>query len=833
MKLFLNAYKKLLFDYTNLVIIFFLLILVFFGYHSINFRLDASSESLTLEGDKDVEYYRFIKERYGSDDYLIVTFDPIQKDLFSKSSLRDLGYIKNKISNINNVESVTTILDAPLINSPKISFDDIPNGIKKIEDGNVDIELAKKELISSTLYKNVLISENAEITTILIKFISNKRYNSLLKEKSLLLDKKKKSNLSKIEFNKITNLSKEIISQRKIIAKQHSDIIYEVRNILSEYKNNYNIHIGGVPMIALDSINFIKNDIKIFGFAVLCFVVFILFTIFRSVSWVLPPLLVCFFVVLTMIGILGLLDWPITLLSSNFIALLLILTLSITIHVTVRVNELSRKNKNLNKKDLIFLAIKKIATPCFYTSITTIVAFLSLVLSGIKPVMDFGYIMSIGIVISFIYSFLLLPIFLIYNKSKFIKEKKSNMVDIIINYMFYLVKTKGYLLIILFITIVLLGVIGVTKISVENSFINYYKKSTDISKGMLVIDNKLGGTTPFDIIIDAPKNLNKDKYEDKFDDFDDFDDLEEANIAQDTNCSYDNGYWFTRSGITTIRKIHNYLDGLSETGKIISFNTAIDMLQSLNNDNPIDTLLLKVACRKINNDIKEILFKPYLSEDGNQIRFSIRIFESSEDLQRIKFVEKVNHDLITNFQLEKEQLNINGVLVLYNNILSSLFSSQILTIGFVFLAIFIMFIILFRNFYISVLAIIPNISVAILILGIMGLFNIALDIMTVAIASIAIGIAVDDTIHYIHRFIEELKKDKDYINAIKRTYDTAGKAMYYTTVIISFGFSILIFSNFVPTIYFGLLTALSMILALLLNFLILPLLILWFKPIKF
>jgi len=819
-----KIYQKLFLGKPNLIFLIFICVTCFSTYHALDFKLDASSDSLNLKNDKDVEYYREIVKEFGSDEFLIVTYDPINKDLFSDDSLADLKELRRKLLEINDVSSVITILDVPLINSPKISFEDLPAGIRRISDGNVDKNLVKAELTTNPLYSQNLIDLNAEISTILIKFKRDEAYYKLLNKRDSLRKVARDDRL--LNEEKLKNVESNFSKYHQSNLKKQRYNIKIVRQILSDYQDNYNIHIAGVPMIIADSIDFINSDIKIFSLLILIFTILTLLLIFKSLKWVVAPLLICVGVIISMLGLLGFLDWPVTLVSSNFISLLFIITLSMNIHLMVRYREILTKEKNISQIDLILWSVKKVSLPCFYTSVTTIVAFGSLIMSDITPVIDFGYMMAIGILISYLFTFILLPNLLTINNDDIVNHSREyNVLTNSINYFYQLVRKKSSLIIIIFSSLFLLAIIGMFRLTVENSFINYYKESTQINKGMRMIDSKLGGTTPLNLVIEAPRSVKtEEKYEDEFEDFFSEDDFEED------KCQFSNSYWYNSNNIDLIDRIHDYLSNLPEIGKVTSLSSSLFILKSLNGDADLDDFILTLACNKTSEDIKNTLFYPYLSDDGNKIHFSARIIESSKNLRRNELIKRIESDLVTKFNLEEDDIHLNGILVLYNNILQSLFKSQILTLIFVFFVILIMFLLIFRNIKVSLIAIIPNIIVAVFILGVMGLTNIPLDIMTITIAAIAIGIAVDDTIHYTHRFEEELKKDGNYIEAVKRSHNTIGKAMYYTTAIVGFGFFILVFSNFVPTIYFGFLTTLSMVFALLADFLLLPVLFVKFKP---
>jgi predicted RND superfamily exporter protein len=822
-----KIYQKLFLNNQSLIFLIFICLIGFFSYHSLNFRLDASSDSLNLENDKDIDYYRQMTKEFGSDEFLVITYSPINDDLFSDNSLNDLKEIKRKLYEINDINNIVTILDIPLINSPKISFEDLPSGIRKISDEKTDLILAKKELISSPLYSENLIDLEGKITTILVKFKRDETYHQLLEKRNSL--RKLQDDFRLFDDQKLQEIEENFTKYHHNILEKQAQNIAIIRQILSDYQSKYDIYIGGVPMIIADSIEFINNDIKIFGLLILFFTILTLLLIFRSLKWVIAPLLVCVSVIIAMLGFLGMINWPVTLVSSNFISLLFIITLSMNIHLMVRYKEIFAEHKNLNQKDLIFLSVKKMSTPCFYTSITTIVAFGSLVISDITPVIDFGHMMAIGIIISYIFTFTLLPNLLLFNDDKIThKNKEYPILQSSIEYFYHLVEKRPKIIFKIFTILAIFAIIGIFQLVVENSFINYYKKSTEINQGMRVIDDKMGGTTPLNIVIDSPKILQKteEEIEDEFENFFLEDDFEEQ------ICPFSQGYWYNSYNIKLIDDIHNYLDQLPETGRVMSLSNSFSMFKSLNSGADLDNFILTLACNKTSKEIQNILFYPFLSDDGEKLHFNIRIKETKKDLRRNDLISKIKKDLNEKFNLEEDRIHLNGMLVLYNNILQSLFESQILTLSFVFVVILGMFLILFRNIKLSLLAIIPNIIVAIFILGIMGWMNIPLDIMTITIAAIAIGIAVDDTIHYIHRFREELKIDRDYLAAIKRSHNTIGRAMYYTTSIIGFGFFILVFSNFVPTIYFGFLTTLSMIFALLTDFLLLPILLTKFKPIK-
>jgi len=517
-----------------------------------------------------------------------------------------------------------------------------------------------------------------------------------------------------------------------------------------------------------------------------------------------------------MVGLLGLLSWKVTVISSNFIALMLILTMAMNIHMSVRYLQYKKENPNISNSESIQWTSERMFWPILYTVLTTICAFLSLIFSDIKPIIDFGWMMTVGLLVSLTITFTLLPAILnILSKDNSIykDEKKS----IITSFLCKVAKKNTKTIFLSAFFIVVISIIGISKLEVENSFINYFDKKTEIYKGMKLIDDKLGGTTPLDIIVKFPDKEETQKSDDDFDSWDD----DEKDDAK---------YWFTRNKIDRITKIHDYLNNLEEVGKVISFASMVRVAEDLNEGKELQGLEMGVLYTKIPDSIKKEIIDPYISIENNEARISLRILESKEDLRRNELIKKINYDLENQLGLKKEEFKLAGVLILFNNLLQSLFKSQILTLGVVMAGITVMFLILFRNITLSLIGVVPNFMAAFLILGIIGLLEIPLDMMTITIAAITIGIAVDNSIHYIYRFKEEFKKTTNYNTALEKCHNTVGVAILNTSITIIFGFSILVMSNFIPTIYFGVFTGIAMLLAMISVLTLLPKLILVVKP---
>ena len=571
-------------------------------------------------------------------------------------------------------------------------------------------------------------------------------------------------------------------------------------------------------MIADDMMTFIKSDIIVFGIGVLLFIIGTLWFVFRKLIWIIVPISSCFFSVIIMTGLLGLLGWKVTVISSNFIALMLILTMAMNIHMSTRFLQIKEDYPNKKILELITLTTNKMFWPILYTVLTTIIAFLSLIFSGIKPIIDFGWMMTLGLITSFIITFTLLPSLISFVPYKIFHYKRYD--DSKITSFFAKLSQNNHKTIFtITIVVIVLSLVGISRLEVENSFINYFSKKTEIYKGMKLIDEKLGGTTPLEIILKFPKKEKQKNNDD--DEFEDWDNEE----SQD-----DDKYWFTKDKIDRISSVHNYLDNLPQVGKVLSFSSIIDVATILNNNKPLGLLEMGVLYSKIPESIKSEIIDPYISIKDNEARINLRIIDSQENLRRNDLIKKINYDLKNELGLEQSEFKLAGVLILFNNLLQSLFKSQILTLGLVMIGIFGMFLILFKNIKLSLIGVVPNFIAAFFILGVIGLLGIPLDMMTITIAAITIGIAVDNSIHYIYRFKEEFNNSNDYNKTLDLCHSTVGKAILNTSITIVFGFSILVLSKFIPTIYFGIFTGLAMLLAMVSVLTLLPSLILIVKP---
>ena len=817
--MFAKIYRKLIIDFSKVSIVIIFSILSYFLYFSKDFKLDASSDSLLLESDKDLKYLREVNERYGSKDSLVLTYEPVSSFTDSETII-NLQFLKSKIEKLDWVDSVITIIDVPLLKSSDEPLMQRLKNYKTLSYPEIDKERAFEEIVNSPIYRDYVISADGKTSGIVVYLKQDKKLNEFVKIKNNYFNLELEGNLNKSQKKDRDIFNEEYDDYRNIYNQKNHQNINEIRDVIKKYNVNAEIHLGGLPMITDDMMSFIQNDIIVFGIGVFIFIIITLWLIFKKIKWVVIPLLGCSFSVGAMVGILGLLGWKVTVISSNFIALMLILNMAMNIHVTVRFLQIKKEFENISIKDAVYEASSKMFMPIFYTVLTTICAFLSLIFSGIKPIIDFGWMMALGLIVSITVTFTLIPALLnLFSNSEDSidqNEGKSKITNALSNFS----KGNTYLIFGTSLIVVFLSIVGISKLEVENSFINYFDQKTEIYKGMKKIDDQLGGTTPLDVILKFPVTENNKEKDDEFSEW-------EEDVKDNTDDV--SKYWFTRNKIDKILKVHDYLDSLPEIGKVISFGSIIRVAEDLTG-NKLETLETGVLYSKIPEEIKKEIISPYISVKNNEARISVRIKDSLKDLRRNDLINKINSELKSKVGLAEEEYKLAGVLILFNNLLQSLFKSQILTLGVVMLGISFMFLVLFRNLTLSLIGVVPNFMAAFFILGIIGLLGIPLDMMTITIAAITIGIAVDNSIHYIYRFKEEFKKIKSYNETIDRCHNTVGVAILNTSITIVFGFSILILSNFIPTIYFGVFTGIAMLLALISVLTLLPKLILVLKP---
>jgi len=812
-------FDRMILGHPRAVIFLVLLGVGFLGYQARHFRLDASAETLVLENDEDLRYTRLVAARYGQSDFVVVTYTA-KGDLFADRTLATLARLTDELSGLNRVASVHSILDVPLLESPPIALSAIQDGLPTLQSPETDRVAASHELSGSPLYRDLLISADARTTAVLVNFADDGVYDNLVARRDALRQKRDNGALDATGQAELARVVEDLRRHRDVTAHQRHEDIAAIRAIMDRYRGEADLFLGGVRMIADDMISFIRNDLRVFGLGAAAALLVMLGVIFRRLRWICLPILCCIASVVSLIGLLGWFRWDVTVISSNIISLQLILTMAIAVHLTVRYRELLARNPERPNRELVLDTVRLKLKPCLYATLTTIAGFGSLVLCDILPVIMLGWMMTVGLTVSLVLTFLLFPAALVLlpkDKPPRSNGRHASLTGLLAR----LTERRGALILGAGALVLAASLVGIAQLQVENSFIDYFHPNTEIHQGMKQIDGQLGGTIPLTVLVefdDPPEPeaaVQPDTAEgDDFAEFDEFDELDAA-ATQDK-------YWFTREKMSRIEAVHAYLDGLPETGKVLSLATMLRVARKLNGGKALDSFELALLYSKTPERFKAVLVDPYVSVEHNQARIWLRVRDSDRALRRNALLEKIKADLPDVAGVGRERVHVTGLLVLYNNMLQSLFRSQILTVGVTVCVLAVVFLAVFRSWRIALVSMFPNLLPVAAVLGAMGWLGMPLDMMTITIAAIAVGIAVDDTIHYIHRFGEEFRKDRRYLAAMHRCHDSIGRAMYYTSITITIGLCVLMLSNFIPTVRFGLLTAVAMMVAFLADLTLLP-----------
>jgi len=815
-----DVYYRVVLKMPAAVLVAVVALLVVAVHQAQYFELDASAESLLLEDNENFETFRTIRAKYGSSDVVFVTFTP-PGDLFAENTLERIDALRADLESVDNVASVITLLDVPLLHGPGVSFDTLGESVPTLREPDVSPKQAKEALRASPLYQNLIVSDDADTTMLIVQFEADNEYRQLLDRVRELKSQRRASGLDPAARVELEQLQRQVDRRNDELQVQLEKDIEKIRSILDQYRDPTRIHLGGVPMIAVDLIEFVRSDIRTFGIGVGLFIILLLATTFRRLRWVLVPSAICASTVVVMVGWIGFAGWPVTVVSSNFISLVLIVTLSLIVHMIVRYRELHAHDPEADQHTLLRGTIGSKFQPSFFTSLTTSISFGSLMFADIRPVIDFGLLMTCSVVLGFVLTFVLFPSMLAPLSPRRPQRLARDYLGRFNVGLARRVRRHDLATGAVFLVLFVLGVAGALRLTVENRFIDYFHEETEIYQGMALIDRELGGTTPLDVVLDAPKWFREEyRAEREF--------QEELGLASEP--SPVDGYWYNAENLERLSEVQDYLESLDATGKILSMGVIWEVVKHLNEGEPLEPYELGILYKRLPADLKEQFLDRYMTADGMEVRFDIRVIDSLPGLERDKLLKRIRTELPQRFDIEPEQLTLSGMLVLYNDVLQSLFRSQLVTLAIVFGAIMIMFGALYRSARMALIGPIPTVIAASLVLGIMGWIGLPLDVMTMTIAAIVIGIGVDDTIHYVDRYQHEIEAGHSDARAAETAHGEVGRAMVYTTVIITLGFSILTLSNFMPTVYFGLLTGLAMLLALVSNLALLPVLLQRIRP---
>ncbi|ACE85577.1 efflux RND transporter permease subunit [Cellvibrio japonicus] len=861
MHLLSSLYRALIIERPRLALGILILLTLIAAYGMRYMKLDASADSLTLENDTSIDYFREISQRYQHGDFLVLTYSP-KAEMFSDESIETLKALTSELAAVEGVAGVNSIISVPLLYSPMRSLAEQKESTRTLLTPGVEREMVRQEFLHSPIYRKMLLSPDSKTSAIQLNLKVNNKYIELARQRDALRYKRHHEGLTAEEERELEQVAAEFLAYRTQVAARDAERVQEVRDIVAKYQGKAQIFLGGVTMITSDMISYIKSDLVVFGAALLLLMIVMLGVLFRQWRFVILPMGACIASVILMLGWLSWIDWRMTVISSNFVALLLIIVFAFNIYLVVRYREVHAQHPDRPQSELVLMAMRFMAVPCVYSALTTMVAFVSLVMSGIRPVIDFGWMMTIGLVVGFSVTFIVLPAGLMLLPKGEPKDRGDKSAATTLKFS-RLAEFHGSKILLVSLIALIISIWGISKLQVENRFVDYFKDTSEIYKGLTVIDQQLGGTVSLDIILDADPAILADMRDEPSADtapvsaetdafFGDDDPFASASSSDDGNeedpfsgddpfagaaeeafgdghQAAESSYWFSIAGLDQIKKVQEYLETLPEVGKVQSLAVTYQLAQDINKGR-LNDFELNVMRNMLSADIKHLMLDPYLNDGKQQARITLRVVETTPNLKRVELVERIRQALVNDLGFTREQVSFTGMLVLYNNMLQSLFKSQIATIGVVFAAIMLMIMVLFRSFSIALISILPNLLAATTVLGAMGLVGIPLDMMTTTIAAIVVGVGVDQAIQYFYRFRDEYAIDKDYVAAMHRSHASIGRAMYYTSVIIVIGFSILMLSQFIPSIYFGALTAFAMLMAVLGTLTLLPKLILMLKP---
>ncbi|MDG1192757.1 MAG: MMPL family transporter, partial [Arenicellales bacterium] len=670
--------------------------------------MDASADSLLLDDDQDLKAYRELSDRYGSKNFLVVAIVP-DAPLFNRVTLDQMQSLASELTEIPGVESVNSILDVPLLLQSGGSLTELAGNFRTLRDPDVDFDRARMELINSPVFSELVVSVDGMTTALQLNLVDNSDFEQVKDLKRRLSLKMSQDSISEEQQLRLDEVSVEYQRLKDEVNRLNHETIASIRQVIDKYRSMGNLMLGGVSMIADDMISFIRNDLIKFGAGVMIFLIAMLAVIFRSVRWVVLPLASCAYAGMIMIGLLGMAGWQVTVISSNFISLMLILTMSMNVHLVVRYRQLAAENPAWSYQETLWVTMRKMVWPCFYTALTTVLAFGSLVLSSIKPVIDFGWMMSIGLLVTFLVSFLFFPTAAAVLQKPAVTTTRESPGTWVTRWLSHLSAKHGRSVISVSLLLGIFGAVGISKLQVENSFINYFGKGTEIYQGLKLIDRELGGTTPLEVLIrfDSEPSINTAQ-----DDQDDELDLLLGSVSQGDPVDY----WFTPQKIETVSAVHDFLQRQYGVGQVLSLASLIRVGESISQQT-FDAFELAVLYKRMPADLKAALLTPYVSIERNEVRLSARVKDSLPNLKRNDLLKEIQAGLEKELDLKSQNFQISGLVVLYNNMLQSLFESQIKSLGVVMLGIAVMLLVLFRSIKLALIGVVPNILAALIILG--------------------------------------------------------------------------------------------------------------------
>lgn len=785
----MNNFAAVITRFSKWILVAFILLAAVLAWFSQNFKIDASAETLLLKNNRLYIETQLMNKRFSPQEFILVAYEAKDSAIFSEQTFQNINQMMGKFKELQRVDSVTSILNVPLLSlMPKLDPDLNPDDLTW-QTQRYSADKMKSVFTDHPLYTDLLVNQKQSATAIQVVFKSNPELEKIQNEiadlkKKVLTDKFTEADQKQVD--KLNQQAEPLIAK---LNKQRQSEIAKIYEITDSYQQQANIYLGGTHVLGFQLIQIIQNDLTLFGSAIGLVICLLLWILFRQWQWVFIPIFCCAISVIMTVGLFGMLDMKTTVISSNFIALQLILTLAIVIHLMVEYRQITAQNQDLDHAQLAqktFLAKFK---PCFYAGLTTSVGFGSLIFSGIQPVVAFGWMMIVAMLVSITVSLLLFPSLLTL-LSPAHKPLENRFSKAIIRFFSHIAEHYKIPTFMVAALIIVLGGIGAARLDVENSFINYFKSSTKTHQELSFIDQEFGGSTPFDLVYQLPEKEQQ------------------------------NDLAITAQGLQSMQKIQHVLEQFDAMGSTTSIVNFAKLAKQINDGLPLTEYELSVIYNLLDESLKEELLGAYFDPETQQLRISSRVQDTTEGLNRAELLKQIKQDLAA-VDIKEDNYTLTNLFVLYQDILQRLFKSQIMTLGIVYIALFFVLLLIFKSLKVALIALIPNVISTLVVLGTMGWLKIPLDLMTITISAIAMGIAVDDTIHYVHRYLDE-SESHEANQAMHLSFQSVGFALLFTSLIITLGFSLLSFSDFVPSILFGLLTGLAMMMALITDLTLLP-----------
>ena len=760
-------------------ILFFVLIGLltgFFGYYAIKVETDNSIEVWLKQDDPKLDYYYDFIEKFGEEEFLIIAIDG-----YNLCGDKDIKLINNITTKLEKVKGVRNVISLSSVYKDKLSAPYFKEIMKKNKTRSV-LDVFKEEVLSDYMYVNNVISSDGETTAIIATVAKGSPESRM----------------------KLVKETREIISTAGIETENELSHSLLKKGMVGVKRSPKDYFLAGPSIINAELDRMSQKDMRTFTPVMFAVALVILGTLFRNISGVLIPAITISINIIWAVGLFVIFNNKTNMVSGMIIPLIFIISLTTTVHILNRFYQEVKLTGDSRKSTLE--TVKHICVPCFLMCLTTAIGFLSLMVSDVTPVKITGIFMAAGIMMSFFVCITLVPCILslfpglMSSSATIQKDDGTSNREFrgIYGFIGRFVKKNTIYILTLSLVFVGFAIYGITKTRAESNVFESFPENSEISRSTKHIEQNLMGLLPMEIVINAVNG----------------------------------GGVFQPEVLAKMENLQDYLKEIPEVTKSMSVADYVTNLNELLNKDILSNQLITKAKAidyvKLASLHGDNIVKSLYTEDCNEGRVTVRMKNvGSSRYQEI--VKNIKGFIKVNFPLSIG-CTITGIVPLLMDMQGYLIESQIKTFTLAFILIFICIALLLKSVRIGMMSMIPNLIPIAITLGVMGYLGINLDVATIMIASVAIGISVDDAIHFLYRFKSELKKDGNHYLAIQRTLSGIGRASVFTTVVATCGFLIFCLSSFKPIQYFGLLTGITMISALAADLFVLPSWILLFKP---